>query len=49
MVKRLQLSKHGLSVTSDNDSYQPWELTKEEIMSSDFEVVGEVVWSGQRM
>ncbi|UTM57039.1 transcriptional regulator [Photobacterium sp. CCB-ST2H9] len=49
MVKRLQFSKHGLSVTSDNDSYQPWELSKEEIMSSDFEVVGEVVWSGQRM
>ncbi|MDO6708127.1 S24 family peptidase [Photobacterium sp. 1_MG-2023] len=49
MVKRLQFSKHGLSVTSDNDSYQPWELTKDEIISSDFEVVGEVVWSGQRM
>ncbi|GAB6263667.1 S24 family peptidase [Photobacterium sp. R1] len=49
MVKRLQFSKHGLSVTSDNDNYQPWELSKEEIMSSDFEVIGEVVWSGQRM
>ncbi|MDO6583205.1 S24 family peptidase [Photobacterium sp. 2_MG-2023] len=49
MVKRLQFSKHGLSVTSDNDSYQPWELSKEEVMSNDFEVVGEVVWSGQRM
>ncbi|NAW63905.1 S24 family peptidase [Photobacterium halotolerans] len=49
MVKRLQFSKHGLSVTSDNDNYQPWELSKEEIMSSDFEAIGEVVWSGQRM
>ncbi|UTV27513.1 LexA family transcriptional regulator [Photobacterium atrarenae] len=49
MVKRLQFSKHGLNVTSDNTSYKPWELSKEEIMSSDFEVIGEVVWSGQRM
>lgn len=49
MVKRLQFSKHGLNVTSDNPSYKPWELSKEEIMSSDFEVIGEVVWSGQRM
>jgi phage repressor protein C with HTH and peptisase S24 domain len=49
MVKRLQFSKSGLSVTSDNDTYKPWELSKEEIESGDFEIIGEVVWSGQRM
>ena len=49
MVKRLQFSKYGLSVVSDNANYQPWELTKDEITSNDFQIVGEVVWSGQRM
>ncbi|WP_114787431.1 S24 family peptidase [Vibrio tetraodonis] len=49
MVKRLQFSKYGLNVVSDNDNYQPWELTKEEVQSNDFQIIGEVVWSGQRM
>ena len=49
MVKRLQFSKYGLNVVSDNDTYQSWELTKEEIQSNDFQIIGEVVWSGQRM
>ncbi|MDC5702973.1 S24 family peptidase [Vibrio europaeus] len=49
MVKRLQFSKSGLEVLSDNESYKPWELTKEEIQSNDFQIIGEVVWSGQRM
>jgi phage repressor protein C with HTH and peptisase S24 domain len=49
MVKRLQFSKSGLNVVSDNDTYKEWELSKEEIESGDFEIIGEVVWSGQRM
>ncbi|SJN60103.1 HTH-type transcriptional regulator PrtR [Vibrio ruber DSM 16370] len=49
MVKRLQFSKNGLSVVSDNSNYEKWELSKEEITSNDFEIIGEVVWSGQRM
>ncbi|CAK3436766.1 Transcriptional regulator [Vibrio crassostreae] len=49
MVKRLQFSKYGLSVVSDNDTYKQWELSKEEVISNDFQIIGEVVWSGQRM
>ncbi len=49
MVKRLQFSKDGLTVVSDNDTYKEWSLTKTEINSNDFEIIGEVVWSGQRM
>ncbi|EGR2568025.1 TPA: transcriptional regulator [Vibrio parahaemolyticus] len=49
MVKRLQFSKYGLSVVSDNETYKPWELTKDEVASNDFQIIGEVVWSGQRM
>ena len=49
MVKRLQFSKDGLTVVSDNDTYKEWSLTKSEINSNDFEIIGEVVWSGQRM
>lgn len=49
MVKRLQFSKEGLTVVSDNDTYKEWSLTKSEIDSNDFEIIGEVVWSGQRM
>jgi hypothetical protein len=49
MVKRLQFSKSGLNVVSDNDTYKEWELSKEEIESGDFEIIGEVVWSGQRI
>jgi phage repressor protein C with HTH and peptisase S24 domain len=49
MVKRLQFSKTGLGVVSDNSTYEKWELTKDEIISNDFEIIGEVVWSGQRM
>ncbi|MDQ2192765.1 MULTISPECIES: LexA family transcriptional regulator [Vibrio] len=49
MVKRLQFSKHGLTVVSDNSTYKEWELSKTEISGNDFEIIGEVVWSGQRM
>lgn len=49
MVKRLQFSKTGLTVASDNSSYKEWELTRDELATEDFEIIGEVVWSGQRM
>lgn len=49
MVKRLQFLPNGIKVVSDNTAYEPWELGKEEIKSADFEIIGEVVWSGQRM
>ena len=48
MVKRLQFTKSGLSVVSDNTTYEPWELTRNEMTTVDFEIIGEVVWSGQR-
>ncbi|PTP24020.1 transcriptional regulator, partial [Vibrio splendidus] len=28
---------------------EAWELGKEDIKSADFEIIGEVVWTGQRM
>ncbi|MGF1842291.1 helix-turn-helix domain-containing protein [Vibrio clamense] len=49
MVKRLQFTKSGLSVVSDNTTYEPWELTRNEMAAVDFEIIGEVVWSGQRV
>lgn len=49
MVKRLQFSKTGLTVVSDNNSYDKWELTRDELNTEDFEIIGEVVWSGQKM
>lgn len=49
MVKRLQFTKSGLSVVSDNTTYEPWELTRNEMTTVDFEIIGEVVWSGQRV
>jgi phage repressor protein C with HTH and peptisase S24 domain len=49
MVKRLQFLPNGIKVVSDNTAYEPWELGKEDIKSADFEIIGEVVWSGQRM
>lgn len=49
MVKRLQFTKTGLSVVSDNTTYEPWELTRNEMAAVDFEIIGEVVWSGQRV
>ena len=48
-VKRLQFSKNGISVVSDNPAYQTWELSKKELATEDFEIIGEVIWSGQRM
>ncbi|WP_019615118.1 LexA family transcriptional regulator [Psychromonas ossibalaenae] len=49
MVKRLQFSKAGLTVVSDNTTYKEWELSRDELATEDFEIIGEVVWSGQRM
>lgn len=49
MVKRIQFLPHGIKVVSDNPAYEPWELSKKDIQSADFEIIGEVVWSGQRM
>lgn len=49
MVKRLQFLPHGVKVVSDNQAYDAWEITKEDVASADFEIIGEVVWSGQRM
>ncbi|MCW4442259.1 MULTISPECIES: LexA family transcriptional regulator [Vibrio] len=49
MVKRLQFLPNGIKVVSDNSAYEAWELGKEEIKGNDFEIIGEVVWSGQRM
>lgn len=48
-VKRLQFSKIGITVVSDNPAYQPWELSKAELATEDFEIIGEVIWSGQIM
>ncbi|WP_394146211.1 LexA family transcriptional regulator [Vibrio atypicus] len=49
MVKRIQFLPQGIKVVSDNSAYEPWELAKSDIQSADFEIIGEVVWSGQRM
>ncbi|CAK4070761.1 S24 family peptidase [Vibrio sp. 16] len=49
MVKRIQFLPQGIKVVSDNSAYEPWELSKSDIQSADFEIIGEVVWSGQRM
>ncbi|MCJ8348272.1 S24 family peptidase [Moritella sp.] len=48
-VKRLQFSKNGITVVSDNPAYKIWELSKAELATEDFEIIGEVIWSGQRM
>ena len=48
-IKRLQFSKHGLTVISDNSDYEAWKLNKAELASENFQVIGEVIWSGQRM
>ncbi|MEZ8310534.1 hypothetical protein AB6C57_17785 [Vibrio splendidus] len=32
-----------------SESNRAWELGKEDIKSADFEIIGEVVWTRQRM
>ncbi|MGF1806059.1 helix-turn-helix domain-containing protein [Aliivibrio sifiae] len=49
MVKRLQFTKTGLNIVSDNQTYKPWELTRKEMTTFDFEIIGEVVWAGQKV
>lgn len=49
MVKRIQFLPQGIKVVSDNAAYEPWELSKRDTQSADFEIIGDVVWSGQRM
>ena len=47
MLKRLQFTKMGLNVLSDNTNYDAWEITRDEIRSENFKTIGKVVWSGQ--
>jgi phage repressor protein C with HTH and peptisase S24 domain len=50
LVKRLQLLPGGIiKVKSDNNMYEPWEINKEHLNGTDIELIGRVVWSGQRM
>ncbi|MCJ8318738.1 MAG: helix-turn-helix domain-containing protein [Colwellia sp.] len=50
LVKRLQLLPKGIiKVKSDNSLYEPWEINKENLDGTDIEIIGRVVWSGQRM
>jgi len=50
LVKRLQLLPAGIiKVISDNNMYEPWEIKKDHINGNEIELIGRVVWSGQRM
>jgi len=50
LVKRLQMLPNGIiKVKSDNNIYEPWEINKENLDGTDIEIIGRVVWSGQRM
>lgn len=49
LVKRLQFLPEIIRVVSDNSKYEPWDILKKDIEYKDFQIIGEVVWSGQRM
>lgn len=49
MVKRLQFMPKVIKVVSDNHTYENWELLKDDLKNEDFQIIGEVVWSGQRI
>jgi len=50
LVKRLQLLPGGIiKVKSDNAMYEPWEINKSQLDGTDLELIGRVVWTGQRM
>ncbi len=50
LVKRLQSLPNGIvKVKSDNTMYEPWEIKREDFNGTDLELIGRVVWSGQRM
>ena len=38
-----------IKVKSDNALYEPWEINKENLDGTDIEIIGRVVWSGQRI
>ncbi|WP_057832817.1 helix-turn-helix domain-containing protein [Colwellia sp. TT2012] len=50
LVKRLQMLPNGIiKVKSDNKIYESWEINKANLDGTDMEIIGRVVWSGQRM
>ena len=49
LVKRLQFLPEKIEVVSDNPTYKTWEIIKKDLEYKDFQIIGEVVWSGQRM
>ncbi|EPW3769043.1 LexA family transcriptional regulator [Vibrio fluvialis] len=50
MVKRLQIQPTKLIFKSDNEQfYDAWELTYQEIEAIDFEVVGRTIWGGGKL
>lgn len=49
LVKRLQFFSEIIRIVSDNSKYEPWDIIKKDLEYKDFQIVGEVVWSGQRM
>lgn len=49
MVKRLQFLPERIEVVSDNPTYKTWEIMKKDLEHKDFQIIGEVVWSGQRI
>ena len=50
LVKRLQMLPGGIiKVKSDNSMYEAWEIKKSQLNGVDLELIGRVVWTGQRM
>ncbi|WFB47866.1 LexA family transcriptional regulator [Vibrio coralliilyticus] len=49
MVKRLQFLPERIEVVSDNPIYKTWEIMKKDLEHKDLQIIGEVVWSGQRI
>jgi len=50
IVKRLQVIPNGvIKVISDNKDYVTYEINKKDFESGGYELIGRVVWSGQRM
>lgn len=50
LVKRLNFSLSGVvRIISDNTAYPMEEIHKEQLSATDVEIIGRVVWTGQRM
>jgi phage repressor protein C with HTH and peptisase S24 domain len=50
LVKRLQFTmSNTIKVISDNKAYDTEEINPEQLTGTDLEIIGRVVWSGQRM